>query len=367
MRRDAVVIGGGFYGCCIAAHLARAGRRVVLVERAPELMTRASYVNQARLHGGYHYLRSFRTAARSRQNLDQFRTTFADGVAQDYTQVYAIARHDSKVSARHFVRFCGTVGLPFKPAPKAITRLFSPRLIDRAFVVDEPAFDATALRRALERQMAPLEIEIRLSTSALKVAPAGRGDVTVELDDGTTVTAPWAFNCTYAALNRLAGLDPADPARLKHQITEIALIEPPPALARLGITVMDGPFFSTMPFPARGLHSLSHVRYTPHVTWAEAEAPELDPLAAMAAYNRQSRYEWMLHDAARFVPALAEARHVDSLFDIKTLLMQTEIDDARPILFHPDKSLPHLVSILGGKIDNIYDVIRFLGSELELT
>ena len=26
---------------------------------------------------------------------------------------------------------------------------------------------------------------------------------------------------------------------------------------------MCGPFFSAMPFPARGLHTLSHVRYTP--------------------------------------------------------------------------------------------------------
>jgi glycine/D-amino acid oxidase-like deaminating enzyme len=48
-----VVIGGGFYGCSIAEFLANHGVQVVLLEQASELLTRASYNNQARLHGGY--------------------------------------------------------------------------------------------------------------------------------------------------------------------------------------------------------------------------------------------------------------------------------------------------------------------------
>ena len=42
-------------------------------------------------------------------------------------------------------------------------------------------------------------------------------------------------------------------------------------LKNSGITVMDGPFFSVMPFPAKGLHSFSHVRYTPHYEWQDTE------------------------------------------------------------------------------------------------
>ncbi len=49
----------------------------------------------------------------------------------------------------------------------------------------------------------------------------------------------------------------------------MALMKMPPALNELGITVMDGPFFSLMPFPARSLHTLSHVRYTPHFSWQD--------------------------------------------------------------------------------------------------
>ncbi len=37
-------------------------------------------------------------------------------------------------------------------------------------------------------------------------------------------------------------------------------------LKNTGITVMDGPFFSLMPFGQTGLHSLTSVTFTPHET-----------------------------------------------------------------------------------------------------
>lgn len=72
--QDVVVIGGGFYGAAIAIYMAkqRGFKRIVLVEREPALLTRASYNNQARVHNGYHYPRSFVTAYRSRINLPKF-------------------------------------------------------------------------------------------------------------------------------------------------------------------------------------------------------------------------------------------------------------------------------------------------------
>jgi L-2-hydroxyglutarate oxidase LhgO len=71
-RYDAIVIGGGFYGCSLALALASRFHRVAVLEQRPELMSRASYVNQARVHNGYHYPRSFLTALRSSVNFPRF-------------------------------------------------------------------------------------------------------------------------------------------------------------------------------------------------------------------------------------------------------------------------------------------------------
>ena len=71
----------------------------------------------------------------------------------------------------------------------------------------------------------------------------------------------------------------------------------------------------------------------------------------------------MLRDAARYVPSLSGAKHIDSMYEIKTVLAKSEGDDSRPILFERHSNLPGCYSILGGKIDNIFDVLERLDSE----
>ena len=63
------------------------------------------------------------------------------------------------------------------------------------------------------------------------------------------------------------------------------------------------------------------------------------------------------------MPAVLDAQYVDSLFEVKTILVKNESDDGRPILFEKHTELPGCYSVLGGKIDNIYDVLEKLDAE----
>ena len=127
-KYDAVVIGGGFYGCAIALYLSkeRGFNNILLVEKEGEILSRASYTNQARVHNGYHYPRSFTTAFRSRINMPKFIKQWDVAIKKDFLKVYAIARHNSKVTAKQFVRFCREIGADIKTAPPDITALFDP-------------------------------------------------------------------------------------------------------------------------------------------------------------------------------------------------------------------------------------------------
>lgn len=71
----------------------------------------------------------------------------------------------------------------------------------------------------------------------------------------------------------------------------------------------------------------------------------------------------MIRDAARYIPAVRDAKYVDSLFEVKTILIKNDTDDGRPILFEKNNKLKGFYSILGGKIDNIYDVLEKLETE----
>ena len=132
-----VVIGGGFYGVNIALHLAEKDRgQVILLEKENSLLSRASYHNQARVHNGYHYPRSFTTAYRSHINLQRFVNDWPSAVKKDFTKLYAIARNNSKVTAKQFVRFCKEIGVKLEPS-EDFSHLFNNRLIEQSFLVDE--------------------------------------------------------------------------------------------------------------------------------------------------------------------------------------------------------------------------------------
>lgn len=365
---DAIIIGGGFYGSVIALYLVktRGLRRVMLVEREAELMRRASYNNQARIHNGYHYPRSFTTAFRSRVNFPRFMQDWPQAVNQNFLKLYAIARRNSKVTARQFERFCYEIGATIKPAETSLKNLFEPRLIEDAFLVEEHAFDSTKLAAWAIKELRSTGIEVHYSTQALAIARVAVGnDLIVALrkksGDTSSVTCRYVFNCTYSGLNQFSGDFPGTQTSLKHEVTEMALMQLPSELQGIGITVMDGPFFSMMPFPARGLHTLSHVRYTPHFSWKDELG--IDPYSTLNDYCDATRVDRMVRDAGRYLPSIHKTTYVESLFEVKTILVKNETDDGRPILFERHPTLSGCYSILGGKIDNVYDVLEKLEAE----
>lgn len=365
---DAVIVGGGFYGAAIAIYLVkqRGFKRVVLVEREPGLLMRASYNNQARVHNGYHYPRSFTTAYRSRVNLPKFVRDWPNAVTQDFTKLYAIARRNSKVTAKQFDRFCREIGAKIQPAEPALRALFEPGLIEDVFLVEEHAFDSTKLASWAARELQDCGVQVHLQTSVTAISNGQNQTLQVALksEEGSEdlLTCRYVFNCTYSGLNQFKGDFPGTQTGLKQEITEMALMQAPPALEGLGITVMDGPFFSMMPFPARGLHTLSHVRYTPHMHWNDEQG--IDPYQKLSQYERSTRVDRMVRDVGRYLPAVLDAKYVESLFEIKTVLLKNDVDDGRPILFEKHPELPGCYSVLGGKIDNIYDVLEKLDSEV---
>lgn len=357
-RRRAVVVGGGFFGATVAAHLAARFEEVVLVEREAELMARASYGNQARVHQGYHYPRSLTTALRSRVNFSRFVTRYAECIASEFEKYYAIARLRSTVSAGQFVRFCERIGAPIEPASPRITRLFDAEMVEGVFRVQEFAFDARKLRVLVAGELAEAGVDVRLSTRAVRL---GRGEamplwIACERDgDEEILEADAVFDCTYAALNALARATGEAETPLKHELAEIALVDVPEELAEMGVTVMCGPFFSVMPFPAEGCHSLSHVRYTPYRSW-ERSGEETRAVER----GRCSQYVQMVQDAARYLPAMSRCRYRESLWEVKTVLPASEYNDSRPILFREMESLPGAYQVLGAKIDNVFDALDVL-------
>jgi glycine/D-amino acid oxidase-like deaminating enzyme len=362
VRYDVVVIGGGFFGCRIALELSRYRDRVLVLERGEDIMQRASYANQARVHGGYHYPRSILTALRSRVNQPVFSEEYADCIDSGFEKYYGIARQFSKVSHQQFRLFCERIGAPIEPAAPSIKRLFSADLVDEVYRVWEPAFNAVKLKERLLRQMQDQGVELQIGAEAQRVFAAGSrvGVLYSRAGKEHEITAALVINCTYSRINHLNRASGLPEIPIKYEIAEIALVDPPAEMNGIGVTVMCGPFFSVMPFPARGRYSFSHVRYTPHTEWHEPAREPRDPYQVLSQMNLRTSFPKMLADARRYIPSLTRTKYTDSLFEIKAVLPQSEGDDSRPILYRTDHGIPGYTCVMGAKIDNIYDVIKEL-------
>src|SRR3989338_2676983 len=103
--KHVAVIGGGFFGVMTAIKLAERGFKVTIFERKADILYEASYINQNRMHMGYHYPRSFETAMSSFIFQKAFCNMFREAVVEDFDHYYCVAKKGSMLSSKEYIKF----------------------------------------------------------------------------------------------------------------------------------------------------------------------------------------------------------------------------------------------------------------------
>ena len=359
-KSEVAIIGAGFFGLRVALFFAKKGEDVIIFESESSALSRASSINQARVHNGYHYPRSYTTALSSHNHFKRFCEEYSYAVNNNYKNIYAIAKSNSYTSSKQFEIFCDRVNIPLKKTPDNIHNLFSADLIDKSYCVDEAVFDANKLKNNLLSEISKFKnVKILFNCKAKKINVV---DGLVEIStDNLKYKFTKVFNTTYAGINSLLDSSGFNKLDFRLEMTELAFIKLPNEIQKLGFTIMDGQFFSSIYYPALKCHSLTHVRYTPHIQWNERDYCT-DPYK-ISDKEHKSKYIFMLNDAKRYLPILNKAKYLKSMYTIKAVPTRNEINDGRPIVFkeHYNENQGVLfVSILGSKVDTIYDLENYL-------
>ena len=358
-NQDFVIIGGGFYGCCLALYLSSISKQITIVERDNDLMNRASKVNQARVHTGFHYPRSTITAVKSMILHKKFISDFPDAIVDSFQMLYALPTRKSKISAKRFWRTYSEMGAPIKLASQKNQDFFDKKLVEAVFECEEVAFEYTKLRNPLKEKLEAHGVNVILNKEDIRIEEFD-DNALVLLEDGSGIQAKQIFNVTYGNINTILAESNLPKLKVKYELAEMVIVRPPEELQKIGITVMDGPFFSIMPYPSLAKHSFTHVRYSPRASWVDEEEGDLQPYEILDNHKKNTNFMYMVKDALRYVPSIEGSEYLDSLFEIKTILLKNEIDDGRPILVSRSPDKGKVISILGGKIDNIYDLFEYI-------
>lgn len=368
---DRVIIGAGLYGLYFAVLCGGRGESVLVLERDPEPFMRATYINQARVHMGYHYPRSYSTAIKSKRYFERFVEDFGFCIYQDFDQIYATSRHFSWTNRSEFSRFCSSMDIRCDAVSPE--RYFRPGMCDGAFMTKEYTYDAQLLKAHLLKTLAAMpKVEIAVSHPVQHIRAEGciwhveAGDI--------RISTPFILNAAYASVNDIHRMAGFEPFRIKYEKCEIILCKVGEALEHTGITVMDGPFFSIMPFGKTGLHSLTSVTFTPHET-SYSECAEFSCQAECACgsgdlYNCNncpvrpaSAWEYMKQLAGKYLKDEYDFQYHSSLFSMKPILVASELDDSRPTVIRCMSEAPAFFSVLSGKINTVYDLTEVLDYE----
>ena len=185
---------------------------------------------------------------------------------------------------------------------------------------------------------------------------------------------PFLLNATYASTNQVSKMVGFEPFKIKYELCEIILCDVGAELKHTGLTVMDGPFFSIMPFGKAGCHSLTSVTFTPHLT-SYSDLPtfqcqearrdgtctpeQLQNCNTCEAKPEQS-WAYMSGLAKKYMREDMTFTYKGSLFSMKPILKASEIDDSRPTVVRQFRTAPTYVSVLSGKINTVYDLDEVL-------
>jgi hypothetical protein len=349
-QRKVGVVGAGFYGTYCAIRLQELGFEVTLFESGKTIFQGASTLNQARVHNGYHYPRSLQTASRSAENYLRFKNDFSEAIVDNFNSYYLIA-HGSKVSSAKFLRFCQQIGVSIQYANSDIESRFNATLIEGAFRVEECSFDARKLCSIMESRSK--NIAKLFNSEILYAAPSNSDpDNKNQLWNISTKDNTWTFDFVVDAT--YGSLDYFENVRNKmYEVCELVLIDSNDEIDHLAFTVMDGPFWSLTPWPAMQSHVLTHVRHTPHARFSDRRSA-IDYLKVAEEHPRATM---MVRDMSRYFTKKPDIKVKESKFVIKTIPTGRDFDDGRPIKFLRKNSF---LSILGSKIDNVYDLDTLL-------
>ncbi len=372
-KYDKIIIGAGLYGLYSAFFCGKRGEHVLVLECDASPFRRATYINQARVHQGYHYPRSISTAMKSAGYFERFNQDYGFCINREFQKVYATSSQYSWSDGEQFEKFCKAANIPCERLNAE--KFFKEGMCDGAFLTREYTYDAMILKEYfLDKITAYRNVEFRYGVKISGIEQ--HQDVyVVRLEDGEECQAGFLLNAAYASTNQVLDLAGYEKFGIKYELCEIILCNAEGGLKDYGFTVMDGPFFSIMPFGKTGLHSLTSVTFTPHTTSYDG-LPEFPCQKESGGFCNSKHlgncndcpakpvtaFPYMANLARKYLREEYGFWYRDSLFSMKPILMSSEIDDSRPTVIRVYHKNPTFVGVLSGKINTVYDLDEVLSN-----
>ena len=213
---DKIIIGAGLYGLYSALFCGKRKQSVLVLECDSVPFRRASYINQARVHQGYHYPRSISTAMKSAGYFERFNRDYDFCINSEFDKIYATSSQLSWTNGEQFKSFCKAAGIPCEEMHPE--RFFNDGMCDGAFLTREYTYDAMILKDYLLSKIEPLKnVEIQYGIT-IRAIEKLQDAYAIHMDDGEEYRTDFLLNATYAGTNQIVQMVGCEKFDIKYEI-----------------------------------------------------------------------------------------------------------------------------------------------------
>ncbi|BCD98327.1 FAD-dependent oxidoreductase [Marinagarivorans cellulosilyticus] len=349
MSKKIAIIGCGVFGASVALKLKELGYDVSVFEKKSAILNGASLNNQNRLHLGFHYPRDDETAQQCIAGFQRFIDEYPGSITEVFPNAYFIAQDGSFTSPDNYISFCERNGLGYQRIDK---NNFDIKVcdVDLGILCEERVYDSKLLAKIISQKLRDQQISINLNSTVTSVN-FENGVHRLRVNNLDVGAFDAVVNCSYADINRITNQLGFETQNHQYEYTVVPVVDT--KLPRVGVTIMDGPFMTLLPFGASSHSLLYHVENT---VIARETGQVLNPEWLDETKNPFTRidlndfFNSMLEKCKQYIPSVAGAELVGFLHGPRMVLAKKDDTDARPSMINSYSNNYH--TVFSGKIDH---------------
>ena len=348
-----IIIGGGIFGITIFLKLLSKKHDCILLEKENKIMLGASTNNLNRVHWGYHYPRDDKTVKQSKEGSRSFLKLYKPSIIKDFDNYYVISKKNSLVNFKNYLRFCKRNKLPFEVVKN---KNFFMKIneknnnIEGIIKVKEPIYSWKIIKEIIYKK---IKNEKVFTNSEVKKIIKKKNIFYVKTNK-KTFNADIVIDASYLSLNYYLNKKRKIKDFFKNIVYQITLI---PEIKiknknKLGLALMDGPFFSLLPQGKINNHLLYHVKHS-----VIKESKKLtEPFHNLIKKNYKNHFKkikkLMMKDLKFFFPKF-NFKFTNKFFLSKRVLLKNKNDSRISSILELEKNYLMVVS---AKVDHSVDL-----------
>lgn len=248
-----LIIGAGIHGSYIAKYLSSYNVKIFLIDKNKDICDGTSASTHNRANRGFHYPRSIKTAKECKISYDYFKKKYPKFLDKKQS-IYCIEKK-SKVNFEDYKKFYKKIGIKYHTIKKS--NFIKNDNLEAITSGEEGCYNHFKIKKMLQSKINNDKVKFFPNFELKKVSYKNKNLTIISRQNKKIIEKfDLIINTTYSNINNILKIfnNKNVPVNYNHQITEVAVFKS--KIKFPGITIMDGPFVTIMPYIGKKNHFL---------------------------------------------------------------------------------------------------------------